>query len=128
MNSRLAFGLLLIAAARHYLWAAWPDALRGTASKMLGAMAALCLIGIVIHLAQSKAVTLAGAYYAFEETQTAICSAAYMVDPWPVAVGQSICSARLDFDLGALGVMLLAFALWRTVRVTYIQEAQGERK
>jgi hypothetical protein len=125
---RLAFGLLLIGAMRNYGWALWPDELRGSASKMLGAMATLCLIGIVVYLAQSKAVTLAGAYYAFEETQTAICSAAYMVKSWPVPAGTSICSARLDFDLGAVGVMLLAFIAWRLCTSDSVQEQQEAGK
>jgi len=125
---RLALGLILIGATRHYGWALWPDSLRGSASKMLGALAALCLIGIVVYLAQSRVVLLPAAWYAFEETQTAICSAAYMVKPWAVPVGTSICSARLDFDIAAVSVLLLALLLWHPVRLTYGQNKTEARK
>ena len=125
---RLALVLLLIGATRHYGWALWPDTLRGSASKMLGALAALCLIGLVVYLAQSRVILLPAAWYAFEETQTAICSAAYMVKPWAVPVGASICSARLDFDIAAVSVLLLAFLLWQPVRFAYSHNKTEARK
>ena len=125
---RLALVLLLIGATRHYGWALWRDTLRGSASKMLGALAALCLIGLVVYLAQSRVILLPAAWYAFEELQTAICSAAYMVTPWTVPVGMSICSAKIDFDIAAVSVLLLALLLWHPVRSSYVQNKNEVRK
>ena len=109
----LALAMLLIGASRFYAWELWPPELRGPASKMLGSMAALCLIGIVYSLKPSRLLAFVCAWYAFEELQTVICSMAYMVEPWAVPVGMSICSARIDFDIGAVGIMFVAFLLWR---------------
>jgi len=45
-----------------------------------------------------------GAWY---QLQTVLCVSAFIVEPWPIPEGAGMCSARLDFDLGALGLMLL---------------------
>lgn len=107
----LATYVLAIIAARNYGWELVDVAMRGAISKALGAAAILALLLTVYRLAPSKPLALAVAYGAFEETQTVICATAYAFSPWTVAEGQSICSARIDFDLGALGVMLLAVVL-----------------
>jgi hypothetical protein len=54
-------------------------------------------------------------WWCFEALQTVICSVAFAIKPWVVPVGQSICSARLDFDMGALGIMFVGFLLWHLV-------------
>lgn len=107
----LATYVLAIIAARNYGWELADVAMRGAISKALGAAAILALLLTVYKLAPSKPLGLAVAYGAFEELQTVICSTAYAFNPWAVPEGQSICSARIDFDLGALGVMLLAVVL-----------------
>jgi hypothetical protein len=100
--------LLLAMGARHYLYDAWPPELRGLASKALGAIALLTLIWVVHSLApRSSALTLVALGWSVEEVQVVLCSFAYMHQPWPVAPGQSICSARLDLDLGAIGIVVL---------------------
>jgi hypothetical protein len=109
----LAVYVLAILAARNYGWLMADAAARGAVSKALGAVAILALLLLVYRLAPYKPLGLAVAYGAFEELQTVICSTAYAFNPWTVPEGQSICSARIDFDLGALGVMLLAAALHR---------------
>lgn len=116
----IACELLLIVAAREHLWPALPAELQGMASKGLGAALVLVLLSMVHRLSlrlygPSKAlgcVLLVACWYSL---QTLICSAAYMVEPWQVGPGQGICSARLDFDLGAVGVMLCA---WLALRLT----------
>jgi hypothetical protein len=107
----LAAYVLAIIAARNYGWLMADAAARGAVSKALGAAAILALLLLVYRLAPSKPLGLALAFGAFEELQTIICSTAYAFNPWAVPEGQSICSARLDFDLGAIGVMLLAIVL-----------------
>lgn len=107
-RSDVAVVLLLAMAGRHYLYDAWPPELRGLASKALGAFALLTLVWLVHSLApRSSALTAVALWWSVEEVQVALCSFAYMRWPWPVAVGQSICSARLDFDLGAIGIVVV---------------------
>ncbi len=104
----VAVVLLLAMAGRHYLYDAWPPELLGLASKALGALALLTLVWLVYSLApRSSALTAVALWWSVEEVQVALCSFAYMRWPWPVAVGQSICSARLDFDLGAIGIVVV---------------------
>ena len=110
LSSRLdlALGLLAIGTSRHYAWLAFPDDLRGMASKGLGSLAALILLALVLHARPSKAVFLVVVWYAFMELQTIVCSVWYLFAPWVVQVGQPICSARLGFDLGAIGILAVA--------------------
>ena len=122
----LALAVLLIGASRFYAWELWPPELRGTASKMLGSMAALCLIGIVYSLKPSRLLAFVCAWYAFEELQTVICSVAYMVEPWTVPIGVSICSARIGFDLGAIGILAVAWLLFRVVNLSTLTGVRNE--
>lgn len=108
----LAVALLLVAVSRHYGWVPVPAEFRGVASKALGAAAALFLLSCVVLAWRDRLVTAAAAYYAFEESQGLGCSVWYMVAPFPVAPGQSLCSALVGFDLGAVGIALLGFTLW----------------
>lgn len=112
--SALAAELLLIVAAREHLWPWLPADLQGMASKGLGAALVLVLLSMVHRLAPPSkwlgAVLLLAAWYSL---QTLICSAAYMIEPWSVGPGQGICSARIDFDLGALGLVAVAYLAHR---------------
>ena len=82
-------------------WSWFPAELQGMASKGLGAVLVLVFLCAVWRLSsRSGWLTAAVAYGAWGALQTVICS----------VVG--ICSARIDFDLGALGLLAAArFAL-----------------
>ena len=112
----LALTLILVGAYRHYAWAFVPPEMRGLASKALGAAAALVLLWIIAGLVKHAAVSLAAALWAFHETQVVVCTAWFAVEPWPVRVGEAMCSAKAGIDLGALGVMFVAFALRKVAR------------
>jgi hypothetical protein len=106
-----AVGLLLVGASRHYLWPHFPDELQGMASKGLGAAAILALLGIVyVSHKHAWPVLL---WWAWEECQVLLCSVAYMVEPWHVEVGDGICSARFGFDIGAAGILFVAYLAHR---------------
>lgn len=111
--SKLALLLLAVGASRHYGWAIFPDEIRGVASKGLGAFAALWLLWIVVYLTRAAAVLAVVIWWSFEELQVVLCTAWYAVDPWPVEVGQAMCSAKAGFDLGAVGIMVVGVLLWR---------------
>ena len=107
----VACELLLIVAAREHLWPRLPAELQGMASKGLGAALVLVLLSVVYrHAPRSRPLVVVLCVAAWYSLQTLICSAAYMVEPWEVLPGQGICSARIGFDLGAVGLVLLAVA------------------
>jgi len=98
---------------REVAWAWFPVELQGMASKGLGALLVLVLLAAVWRLSpRSGWLTAAMAYGAWSALQTLLCACAYMAEPWTVPPGQGICSARVGFDLGALGLLAAAwFAL-----------------
>jgi len=110
---RLAALILAAGAMRHYAWALLPDAMHGAASKALGAMLALVLLGVVWRLAPSRALLPVALWLAWEEAQTLLCSVAYAIEPWAVPSGKSICAAWIGFDIGAAGLVAVAALAWR---------------
>ena len=109
----LAAELLLIVAAREHLWALAPAEHQGSLSKLLGACLALVLLSVVHRLCWPSRLLLAVlALGAWTQLQTVLCVSAYILDPWPLASGQGMCSARINFDLGALGLMALGALAW----------------
>ena len=125
-RSNLAAVLLVTCAARNYGWDFFPPELKGLASKGLGALATLVLLWAVYRLAQrSRTLLLVLLWFAYESAQTAICSFSYMLWPWPVEAGQAMCSAKLGFDLGAIGILAGALILQRLVNSNTLQ---GDKK
>lgn len=98
---------------REVAWSWFQAELQGMASKGLGALLVLVLLGAVWLLSLRSGWLMAAiGYGAWSALQTLLCACAYMVEPWTVPPGVGICSARIDFDLGALGLLAAAwFAL-----------------
>ena len=110
--------LLLVGVLRHYAWPYVPPELQGMASKGLGAAAILALLVCVWLLAERHRMLLpVMLWWAWEEMQVVVCAASYIVEPWTVEAGQGICSARIGFDLGALGLVAVAFFAIRMLSV-----------
>lgn len=112
----LAVAMLAVGGARHYAWDLFPPELRGIVSKALGGAAILALILIVLRLRFSVPMVLVVSWWAIEELQVVICSILFALKPWPVQAGQSLCSARIDVDLGSIGICVigwLAFYFYR---------------
>ena len=118
---RLALALLLIGAARHYGWDMFPVEHRGLASKGLGGLAILSLIWIVYSLAKTKILLPVALWWSFEELQVIICSFAYIRWPWHVEPGQAICSAAAGINIGAAGILCVAWLLW------WLQSVRSDR-
>lgn len=113
MNRRdlnLAAALLTLCAARHYGWALVDPEIAGIVSKMLGSIAAIGLLAIIWM--QSRPVGLiafiVGSWYAFEELQTVVCSALYLIEPWAIKPGQAMCSAKVGVDIGLVGIIAIS--------------------
>ena len=101
-SSNLSAALALLLMARHYVWDKVPPELQGSAWKLCSAV---CILGLLAMVWQARSWPVF-AVFAFEELQVLICSAWFMVEPWPVPDGVGTCSAKAGIDLGALGVML----------------------
>ena len=100
---------LAVGAFRHYGWPLVPPELSGWMAKALGAAAILCLLAWCYLLADRP--RLLGAvflWWAFEEAQVAMCSLLWMREPWPVAAGEAVCSARVGADIGVISVCIVA--------------------
>lgn len=111
--SVLAAVIMAALVLREVGWTWAPHHLQGMASKGLGALLVLVLLAAVWRLSQCTGwLTAVLAYGAWSALQTLLCAGAFMVDPWTVPPGQGICSARVGFDLGAMGLLAAAwFAL-----------------
>lgn len=114
--------MLAVGASRHYGWHLGPDALAGLASKALGAAAILCLLALLYERMRYGLPVFV--WWAWEETQVLLCTTWFMVEPWPVAPGQAICSAKVGFDIGAVGILVVAFMLYRYCHVLQVPKDQ----
>lgn len=114
-RANLACLLLLLCAARHYGWLLADPQDIGVVSKALGACAAIALIAVIWWGHRSLLITMVASWYAFEELQTVACSVMYLVNPWPIAPGESMCSARIGFDIGAVGAFAISFLAYKLV-------------
>lgn len=95
---------------RHYGWGFVSPESAGVVSKMMGAIASIVFLALIAAAwKRSRIVMLACAYGAWEYGQTALCSAAYLVKPWPVAEGQAMCSAWVGWDVGFVGLLFAAY-------------------
>lgn len=112
-QSKAALYVLLVGVVRYYGYLAFDPAIRGSVSKGLGGLAMVAVAPLLYQARPSRPMYLVLLWWCFEGLQTAICSFAYAVQPWSVPVGESICSAGIGFDLGALGIMLAALLLVR---------------
>ena len=109
----LAAGLMVLVVLRDFGWTWAAPAAAGMVSKGLGALLVLALLACawwLVGLLRWPRRWLAWpiGYGAWSALQTMLCSAAWLVDPWPAVAGQSICAARTDLDLGALALLVAA--------------------
>lgn len=89
------------------------------ASKGLGGALVLFLLAVLWHLSSRSRWLLAAVLCgAWASLQTVLCSVAYMLQPWEVPPGVGICSARVDLDLGAFGLL---FAAWFALKASPVK-------
>lgn len=95
---------------RHYGWTWAPAAMRGEVSKALGAGAVLGLLWVISRGLNpgDDLARWAVLLYAWHEAAVVLCATWFIFDPWPIAPGHGMCSAKIGFDLSALGLLLVA--------------------
>jgi hypothetical protein len=123
----LAAALMAVLVLREVGWSLAPAELQGMASKGLGAFLVLVLLAAVwLRWPRSGWLDAATGYGAWSALQTLLCSCAYMASPWTVPPGVGICSARVGFDLGALGLLVAALFAMRASGVNSYRSAKTE--
>jgi hypothetical protein len=106
-----ALGLLLLGAALHYGWALFPEH-SALVWNIAGSATRLILLAMLLRQ-QRGAILGVGLWWACEELLVIGCNAAYIVSPWVVPKGQAMCSSLLGYDLGTVGLLIVAIGLWR---------------
>jgi hypothetical protein len=102
-----AVGLLALGVTLHYGWALVPPEHAAQIWNAVGAVArAALLLWVAFHI-RHPAVTAVTVWWLIEEALVAGCSAAYIIKPWPVPVGQAQCSSLFHLDLGTLGAVVI---------------------
>ena len=115
----LAIVLLAIFVTRHWGWDFFPDDLKGLASKGLGGLALLAMVWVVYSLSPSRPALGVVLFASVMELQVAICSFAFMRWPWPLMPGQPMCSAKVEFDLGSVGIVAVVWILVHIIRSSH---------
>lgn len=123
-----ALFILALGVLRHYGWVPFDPELRGIASKALGGLALLGVVPFIWKAYPSSLMACVLAWWSFEALQVLLCSIAWGISPWPVPVGQSICSVGIGLNLGAIGIMIAAILLWRLSTVKSDDTAQEEEQ
>ena len=109
MNARpwTALALLVALVVCRFGWRLVPEVNRADAWNIAQACAVLALLGLLALVYRSSGWVLAVlALGAAWQAMTAVCSAAYIIRPWPVAPNQEQCDAALDAPLSLVGVWL----------------------
>ena len=127
MPSAIALALLALGAVRHYGYEAFPAAIAARIWNIHGALVMLVLVVwgaysalrlITDRPAWGRIVGLIALWWVAEELLVIGCNVAWLVSPWPLAPGQSACYPLWHFDLGKLGALCAALALWRIVHLS----------
>jgi hypothetical protein len=74
-----------------------------------GAFARACLLVAVVWRLRNALAAFVAAWWVCEELMVAGCSLWFIASPWVIEPGQPQCSALLQFDLGRIGVCVVAF-------------------
>lgn len=93
----------------HHAYKLAPVAIEGHAWNIGGAAARLVLLALVVLAWRSPLIDAPVAWFAAEEVQAIGCTAAYIINPWPMVPGQEKCSEALGIPLQAVCLVAL---LW----------------
>lgn len=102
--------IFVMLALRHYGYYHAPQAMWGDLFSIAGA---LCLIALIVGSGLPLPIK---AWAIGEEALVAGCASAWLAWPWPLGGADEICSARIDFKIGAIGLCALALASYRTCK------------
>lgn len=116
--------LLLFGALRHYGWPLVPVAIQGQVWNLCGALAILFLLALAVRPEWSRLTWLVAIWFAGEELLVAWCSAAWLIAPWESLPGDELCTGRVGFKLGAIGLVVLAVLAYKVIPSTFSRDRQ----
>ena len=114
--------LVVLLALRHYGYYHAPQEWWGSFFSIAGAA---CLITLLTSASLPWPIK---GWAIGEELLVAGCNSAWLVSPWDITGTDEMCSARLDFKLGAIGLAIMALAIFAPVSSDSINKQQGGRK
>lgn len=110
----MAVALLLLIVLAGYGWQHVPiDAQADVAS--IGAHVVILALVVLVGVGRRSLWPVLGLQAGFS-LQSAGCSAAYLIAPWPVDPGAEQCSARLGLPLGLMGLVAALLILSHLTR------------
>lgn len=107
--------LLILGGALFYGWAAFPEH-AAFVWNISGSIARLVLLWSLIW-GRGRWFLAVGLWWTAEEAMLIGCNALYILNPWPVKKGEAICSALLQYDLGTIGLLVVALLAWQLARM-----------
>jgi len=110
--------LLALACIHEFSWQVFPWALQGQWRAVTQWLVIAWLALSVARLGRNKLLSAACLATTIMSSTTAVCSAAWMINPWELQAGTSQCSQWLSFPTMFVSVLvaLLALRRWKTVR------------
>jgi len=102
----VAFVLLVFGLACSYGWQWVPASVAADVQNVLSALMALGLLVLVAMVFASREVLQVVALLGLLKATVITCNTWYAIAPWPVMPGAPLCSTRLDFPLGIVGLVL----------------------
>lgn len=110
-----ALALLLLGGALFYGWAGFPDH-AAFVWNIAGSLTRLILLWALIR-GRGGLLFAVGLWWTAEELLLIGCNALYILNPWQVKKGEAICSALLQYDLGTIGLLVVAVLGWQLARM-----------
>ena len=119
----LAVCLLLMGLLRHYGWPYVDPSIAKFVWNISGSVVIVIFLWAIAY--QWAATRLIALWWTFEELQVIACSLGRILRFWEVKPGESQCSALLGFDLGSVGLFLVALILvCQAVNLTGLQKKE----
>lgn len=109
------WALLLLGGALHYGWQWFPEH-AAFVWNIAGSLTRVILLWALIRCRGGMALAV-GLWWTAEELLLIGCNALYILNPWPVKKGEAICSAMLQYDLGTIGLLVVAILGWQLARM-----------
>jgi hypothetical protein len=103
-HPRFSLVLLVVGFLLSYAWYWVPAQFAAHAQNVAGAALTIFCLGLIgLLLGSAEAWIVVGLLASFKAMVIG-CTAWFLLDPWPIRPGQALCSARLNWPLGLLGV------------------------
>lgn len=119
-HPRIAFSILLLGVMNENAWKLVGVDIEGHVWSGTNALLRLWCLFLIGLFCSSAEVWLVIALIGGFAAQNVACTAWYLVSPWPTPPGSELCSAKLHFPVGLVG-------LWAVLCVVWILNHKGSK-